>query len=151
MNETLYTKALKYLGRRARSEKEIADYLRRKFATEKEIAEIIARLREQKFVNDAEFAASWVRERMLFRPKGWHALVFELKQKGIDLPILEQVRPGERELENAARELVTKKMKHLQGLSKEKIYQRLGGFLGRRGFDLDLIKRMIDEVLRNRV
>lgn len=163
--DRLYTKALKYLSRRPRSEKELRDYLLKKKKWHSEqfleiqqatIEKIVEKLKEQRFLNDEEFTQWWIEQRTRFKKKGWRAIVFELKNKGISEDIIKhqelKVKSDDRELERdereLARELIQQRIKRYQGLSKEELYRKLGGFLARRGFDLDIIRACIDEVLR---
>lgn len=145
----------RYLGIRNRSEKEIRDYLTKKKAEPEIVEHIVELLKKQKFLNDEEFARGWVRQRAQFRPKGKSALKFELIQKGISTDIIEKVLVEEQEdipdqLTQAMR-LIEKRVAKLKGAPRQEIYNKVGAFLARRGFDWDTIKRSIDEVLENKV
>ena len=83
----------RYLGIRNRSEKEIRDYLIRKKATNEIIDHIVDLLKKQKFLNDEEFARSWISSRARFRPKGKNAIRFELLQKGITKDVVDKREP----------------------------------------------------------
>lgn len=153
MDEALYTRALNYLSRRPRSEKEVKDNLKKKKASDSQIEQILSTLRQQKFVNDYEFALWWIQQRRQFRPKGQRALEFELRQKGISEEVIKQLKHEDTnetsETENAlVRLLIQKRIGKYEGMTKNETFQRLGGFLARRGFDLDIIKACIDEVFR---
>jgi regulatory protein len=80
----------------------------------------------------------------------------ELKQKGISQEIITAALSNE-ELEavvddlSQARKLVEKKIERYKDLPRNDIYKKLGGYLGRRGFSWEVIKRSIDEILANRV
>lgn len=153
MDEVFYTKALKFLSRRPRSEYEIRENLKKKHVPEDQIALILSRLREQKFVNDYDFAKWWVEQRTQFRPKGWRVLSLELQQKGISKEILKSIHEemtfdNEHSEKVLAMKILQKKMEKYKGLSRQELYQKLGGFLARRGFSLDIIKACIDDVLR---
>ena len=147
MDEYSYNLALKYLARRPRSEKEVHDYLIKKKVPDTQIQLILSKLREQKLINDEEFAQWWVEQRNRFRPKGHRAIAFELKQKGIPAHIISNLEPGTKNEEQLAKELIQKNIKKYQGLSRQELYNKLGGFLARRGFDYDTITSCIDEVL----
>lgn len=167
MDEKLYIKAIKYLTQRPHSEKEVRDnlfkpYFRVKLPDEQKqeiqqkINTVIDKLKSQRFINDTDFAQWWVEQRSRFKPKGWRVIAMELKQKGIDKEIILEVRktdvttslPGERE---QAMSIVEKRIKKYQGLDRNQLYQKLGGFLARRGFDLDIIRACIDEVIKKSV
>jgi len=154
MNEKFYTVALKFLSRRPRSEKEIIDNLLKKRASIQDITVIIDLLKKQKFLDDKTFAKWWIEQRMRFRPKGWYVLIQELKQKGIANELLkeleEEIKTGvlgvTSEYEQAL-VVAQKRMKKLKDAPKGDIYQKIGGLLGRRGFSIDTIKRVIDHIL----
>lgn len=144
-----------YLGIRNRSEKEIRDYLAKKKADPEIIDAIVQRLKEQKFLNDETFARSWVLSRARLKPKGKMLLQIELRQKGIADEIIKKVLQEEQEeipdeLEQA-KSLAFKKMQRMTGKSREEIYQKVGGFLSRRGFSWSIAKKAIDDSLENRV
>ena len=167
MDEKLYIKAINYLTRRPHSEKEVRDnlfkpYFRLKLPEEqkKEIQEkiriVLDNLKRQRYVNDVEFAQWWIEQRSRFKPKGWRVIEMELKQKGIEKEIIQEARktdittslPGEKE---QALQIIAKRMKKYEGLTRNELYQKLGGFLARRGFDLDIIRSCIDEVIKKSV
>jgi len=78
-----YDRALFYLGFRARSRSEVESYLRKKEYTPGVIAEVVTRLVEEKYLNDDEFAQTWVSNREQLKPKSRRALQYELRQKGV--------------------------------------------------------------------
>ena len=142
----------RYLAIRNRSEKEIRDYLIKKKAELEIIDSIIELLKKQKFLNDEEFARGWVRQRAQFRPKGKTALKYELKLKGITPDIIEKVLAEEQEdvpdQLSQAKRLIEKRVQKLKGAPRQEIYNKVGAFLARRGFDWDTIKKAIDSYLR---
>lgn len=153
--EGFYNKALKFLSYRPRSEKEVRDNLVKKKASSSIIDLIIKKLQEQKFLNDREFTKWWVEQRTIVKPMGKRLIKMELNKKGIDKELIDEVFEGiedivHNELE-MARKLVQRKINKYKGIDRQKIYQRLGGFLSRRGFDYDTIKKTIDEALTKRV
>ncbi len=160
--EGFYDKALRFLSYRPRSEKEIRDNLKKKKAPDSIIDLIIKKLQEQKFLNDREFAKWWIEQRTIVRPMGKRLIKMELSKKGIDKELIDEIFDSaevlvQNELE-MARKLVQRKInkylpagRQVKGFDRQKIYQRLGGFLSRRGFDYDTIKKVIDEALTERV
>ncbi len=144
-------KSYRYLSYRERSEKEIRDYLSQSFAPQEIIQEIVAKLTEQKFLNDTDFARSWVRQRKLVRPKSIRVIKMELKQKGISDEIIEETVQEGMDDFALAWGLTQKKIRVYESLSKEELYQKLGGYLSRKGFGYSIIRRVIDELLSKRV
>lgn len=158
--EKYLNKALNFLSFRPRSEKEIRDKLLSKNAPTDIIERIITRLKEKKFLNDEEYARWFIEQRLRFRPKGLRIIKMELKQKGISQEIIEEAvsnlsKDKEGEVPNSdlesARTLVEKKLPRYKGLEKQVVYQKLGSFLARRGFNWDTIKKSIDEGLKTGV
>lgn len=148
--EKFYNSSLRFLSYRPRSEKEIRDNLVKKKAPQEIIESIISKLKEQRFLNDEEFAQFFVKSRISNRPKAVRVIKMELKRKGISEELIEKTI-GDKELEvndmDTARRLVEKKIDKYKALPRQEIYQKLGSFLARRGFDWDTVKRAIDEKL----
>src|SRR5437763_5918566 len=78
-----YDAALRFLGPRPRSEREIRDRLARHELDVQVVDRVIERLRHLQLVDDAAFAAYWVEQRATHRPRGARLLKQELRQKGI--------------------------------------------------------------------
>ena len=151
--ERLYNKALRFLSFRPRSEKEISDKLKTQKASPVIIEKVISKLKEQKFLNDEEFAKWWIEQRTTFKPRSLRLIKLELRQKGISKEIIESriINQESRGDLERAKELVKKRIEKFRDLSKKEIYQKLGSYLARRGFDWETIKQAIDESLFKRV
>jgi len=140
-------KAYRYLSYRPRSEKEMRDKLLEKFEPET-VGKAIERLKEYKFIDDADFARMWVSQRGSSRSA--KALSYELQRKGVAKEVIEAAVAEidkEAEFKNALA-LIESKSKY-QGLDKNEAYQKVGGFLARRGYNYDIIKLVIAEITRN--
>ena len=152
--EKFYNVALRFLSYRPRSEKEVRDKLVRKKASKEIIKKVITKLKEQKFLNDEEFAKWWIEQRTSFRPRSLRLIKLELRQRGIsDETVEDQISKIKdqigSDLERAKR-LVEKRIRRFRnkfGMTKEMIYQKLGRYLASKGFDWDTIKQSIDELL----
>lgn len=144
--------ALWLLGKRAYTEKGLRDKLKSKkyFASDIEI--VIKFCKDQRFINDIEYAKSFIRTRDICSPRGKHLLRLELLRKGISRDDIDKVFDDEEVVSRSeidlARELVRRKARQYDTLSKEKKYQKLFGLLARRGFDLDIIKEVTNEYLK---
>lgn len=173
--DSLYLRVLKYLNFRPRSEKEIRDYLKKLLkrhpeldSGSHEIADqarndealvdlVVHKLKQQRFLNDTEFAKMWIRSRTEFKPKGERLIRLELKQKGISKDLIDEAlvsfdEDQQHHSEEArddrvlAKELLEKKRKKYEGMEKQERFNKAGSMLARRGFDLDDIKWAIDQV-----
>jgi len=153
MENSLYLRALKYIGFRPRSEKEVRDYLQKKIQKRVDGSElieaIIVKLKSQNFINDLEFAKWLVRSRSEFRPKGKYLVTQELRQKGIPQEIIDSVFTSDirtlSENDLAISLLFQKKRKYEQ-MDPQERFNKAGSMLARRGFSLDVIKAAIDQV-----
>jgi regulatory protein len=127
-------KALNYLARFSRTERQVADYLARKEFPPEEIRAAISFLREHKFVDDCAFAESFLQSRLrLF--DGPLKIRQMLLQKGIAKSLIDSLLkeqyPSELQIENAAA-LLEKRMSRRGAATIER--QKLYRFLASRGF-----------------
>ncbi|HUQ85292.1 MAG TPA: regulatory protein RecX [Candidatus Limnocylindrales bacterium] len=158
--EKYLNQSLRFLSYRPRTEKEIRDKLATKNAPQEVIENIVIKLKEHKFLNDEDFAKRFIEQRLRFKPKSLRIIKLELKQKGISHEIIEQAvvnlqNGNDSEATNSdlesAKKIVEQKMPRYQGLPKQEIYNKLGSFLARRGFNWDIIKKSIDDSLEDRL
>lgn len=143
--------AIHFLSYRMRSEKEVRDNLIKKKASPEIIEKVITWLKEQRFVNDREFARLWIESRARSQPKSLRIIQMELRQKGVSKDILSEVATHPDTVVGSdldrAKKLVEKKIGKYKDLPKHELYQKLGAVLARRGFSWDIIKRSIDDVI----
>jgi len=136
-----YIAALDLISRRIRSEKEIRDYGFRKKWTRENIEKVVARLREKHYLNDENFAKSFVRSRANLRNFSKRKMEMELMKKGISNEIREKIlrENDDFDEQNSLKKLIAKKRKHYE--SREKLV----AYLARQGFNYDDIKSALDE------
>lgn len=153
--EKFYNKSLRFLSFRPRSEKEVRSHFakasrgRGKPPSEEIIELVIKKLKEQKFLDDKEFAKWWAEQRTLIKLKPKRIIKMELRQKGVDDEtideLLEKFDDVVSDLEKAKR-IVEKKLlkyKDFEGFEKR---TRLGRFLASKGFDYDTIKSALKDL-----
>ena len=133
-----------FLSFRARSEKEIRDKLQRKGYEEDVTDAVIARLSENNFVNDAEFAAQWTRHRQT--GKGRRFIAQELRQKGVDADTIQETLAesvtdeGESE---TAYTLAVRRVGTTPADKSREAQAKLAAFLQRRGFGWDIVRGVL--------
>ncbi len=142
-----YNRAVRFLGFRVRSQAEMERYLRDKGYPADVVAETIDRLARQEYLNDEEFARLWLDNRERFRPRGQQALRYELRQKGLAAEVIEAAVANidEDELAWAA---VASKLHRWQNLDEPELRQKIMGFLSRRGFNYEVIQRVVRRALQ---
>lgn len=143
--------AYRYLAFRSRSEKEVFDHLSRKGFSSEEIQEVIDHLRHQQWLDDAQFAQSWIHHRQKVSPRGQSALRWELRKKGVKEEIIEQSLEsfGEREEFASAQKIALKKLKQYQKLPLPEAQQKLVCYLQRRGFSGEVIQQILQLLKEN--
>jgi regulatory protein len=139
---TAYGRALARLARRDHSEQEIRRALRRDGFAEDVAEETVLRLRRERYLDDAGFAARLARSRMAHSGQGRNRVRLELRKKGV------RRATAEAGLQEALEEVSESSV--LDGLARrfwrarEKDdpphrLRKLWAFLIRRGFPADLV------------
>lgn len=142
-------KAMRYVARRARTTTEVRRKLREKDYEEPAIEAAVARLEELGYLDDASYAREYVQSR--FRSKGYGPIRLrrELEQRGVDRHQIEDAMLllEEDELLEAARAHARKRWPRLSDEDDlRRRRKKLQGYLRRRGFSYEVIRRVIAEV-----
>ncbi len=135
--------AFALLSRRERSRREVQTHLLKKGYAKPTVAHVLEYLEAENYLNDDRFCALWIRSRQRTRPKGAYALRCELKQKGIGDEMVQR-HIGEVDEESAAWDALQSKLKRWAGLDRRRFVSGAGGFLQRRGFDSQTVRKTID-------
>ncbi|MBA2276276.1 MAG: RecX family transcriptional regulator [Chloroflexia bacterium] len=140
--------ALRLLAHRARAEGELIRRLRQKGFAEEAIDGAIAKLREWRYLDDADFARRWVESRQQHRPRGTRLLGQELRQKGVDAETIDEaIAAADLDEDGDALRLARQKAPTYARLPPEVQRRRLSSFLARRGYSFDLVRRAVEEAL----
>jgi regulatory protein len=140
-----YDAALRFLGARPRSEREIRDRLARYEFDVQVVDRVIERLRGLQLVDDAAFAAYWVEQRATHRPRGARLLKQELRQKGVSQDVVSEALPVDDD-EDGAYRAAQRKAVSLRALDERTFKQRLGAFLQRRGYGYASIRGVVNRL-----
>lgn len=143
---------LDQLTGRARTREELAKKLAQRGVPADIAQRLLDRFTEVGLINDAAFAHDWIEQRQSGRGLARRALAMELRRKGINdevakaaLDEAEQEDP-QAEIE-AARMLVRRKLRSVQGVDAQKATQRLVGMLARKGHSPGVAYRVVREEL----
>lgn len=141
--EKVYTRAIKYLSYRNRSEKETRDHLLKKKIPEDLINPIIKLLREHKFLDDRKFAEWWIEQRQEFKGKSKMIIKSELFQKGVDKLLIEELLDNNQgDLKTAT--LIYKKNKYkFDRIDGEERKNKIANFLRLKGYNWDIIEKIL--------
>ncbi|MCC5911683.1 MAG: RecX family transcriptional regulator [Clostridiaceae bacterium] len=142
---------LNLLSYRMRSEKEVRDKMREKEYGDDMIDVSIKYLLTNKYLDDLEFAKCFVKDKINFKKIGENRLKQELYYKGVNKDIiesvLEELLSEEDEYEKASA-LAQKKLEtSYRKDDRNKQYQKLFGFLSRKGYPSNMISRILRELL----
>jgi regulatory protein len=146
-----YDRALNILAFRARSSSELARSLQRKGEEKAHVDWAIARLQEQGLIDDAAFARSFARAKVVGGKQSRRRVQQDLARKGVSRSmsdeaietVFEEEAVDQRAIvEEAAR----KKLRSLTGLDPAVQRRRLYGFLARRGYELDDIRSVLSSI-----
>lgn len=125
--------AAQFLGVRPRSTAEVTRRLADKDTPPAVIAAAIERLTALGYLDDAQFAAFWVRERLGSRPISPRALRYELRQKGLDSETIDAAL-ADLDAADAAYRAVEQAAKRLRGKPLSVVQPQVINQLARRGF-----------------
>ncbi len=138
-------RAMNYLSFRPRSREEVRLYLRRKETTPDLIDTVLERLQQLDLINDRAFAEFWLETREKFSPRGTRLLKNELRMKGVEREIADEMLDDEQDAEQALRAGRKKALSlvRLANIDYATFHNRLASFLQRRGFSYDVTKKSV--------
>lgn len=146
-------RALTRLSSRARSRSEMEKYLLGRGFAEDSVKYAIEKLEGYGYIDDAEYAAMLVRDRMRMKHTGRRAIADELKRMGVDggeaASALEQY--GEQDEAASALAQAEKDMKRLaREPDARKRRAKAYASLARRGFSHDVIQSALSKLINGR-
>lgn len=138
-------RAFNYLSFRPRSREEVRRYLRRKETPPELIEPVMARLDKLDLVDDRSFTSFWIETREQFSPRGARALKNELRMKGVEREVVDEMVGDEQDEERAMRAGHKKafSLVRLPNMDYPTFRNRLGSFLQRRGFGYGVVSKTV--------
>lgn len=140
--------ALDLITMRDRTKNEISKKMAEKGYLSEEITKTIDWLKDKQFIDDEKFTEHYIKNQLSIGRSGRYKIYFKLIRLGIAPELakkyLDQDDPDseyERVKELAESWLLKKS-------TVEKKYEKLGRFLIGRGFNIDTVKKVLDEVLK---
>lgn len=141
-------KALNILSKADQSEKKIREKLSTDFE-ENTIDKVIEFLKRNNFINDNLLAQKIINTNLNLNKCGKNRIKQNLYNKGIDSSTINKAIndiDNEAEFENAMY-LAKKRYERIKNEDKRKIYQKLSQHLAYKGFNYDIIKRVLNKLL----
>ncbi len=140
-----FNRALRYLSLRARSKKEIEEYLTNKKFDSQAISQAVDRLVELKFLDDAEFGKSWIKNRQERKGKSKYFIRYELKRKGLAEDLIDVLSDEAQADLKTARDFVERKRRVYGKLDKIEFREKIAKQLQSRGFSWDIVREAIKD------
>lgn len=143
-------KALNILSKSSQSEKQIRQKLSNDFE-EHIIDRVLEFLEKYKFIDDEDLATRIVNTNINLNKYGKNKIKQNLYNKGIDKSIIEQTIDeidSDKEFENALY-LGKKRFDRLKNENPQKAYQKIGNHLAYKGFNYDIIKKVLNRLFKD--
>ncbi len=144
--ESAYQKSIKYIGYRIRTTSEVDKHLRKKGIEPQVITRVIERLEEHGQLNDENFAQMWIENRNEFRPRSHRLLAYELRSKGINEEIIQNIIERTTPEDELAYLAAKKRIRRYEHLDWQDFQRKLGSYLARRGFSYATIKPVVSQI-----
>ncbi len=145
----LYDAAIKILTRRAHSVSEMKKALIRRTADEDLIQKVIARLKQNGYIDDARYAQQFARQRTEGRKQGKFRVARDLRARGVpDRHIEAALEEAAQNTDEAAvvRQRIDRKLRASRGEIDDKKLASMYRSLLRAGFSADVIRRELKSI-----
>jgi len=154
ISESIFLKtkdsAIRLLGRRHHSTSELRIKLIQKKFPKEIIEKVLADLTDKALLNDEQFAIAYLEERAVKKKIGVNKLKAELFKRGIDRKIIDKVLLNvdsqlsyDQAMELAQRKMISLRRKELD---EKKLKSKIFSFLSSRGFESDMIMKVLNEL-----
>lgn len=144
--------ALRLLNFKMRTEKEIERKMKEKEYTDDIIEKTIKLLKDYKYLNDEDYARKFIRDSSNLKNMGQERIKRELYMKGIDPEItrreIEDIIDVDQEYEKAMEMAIKKRNTTYKNDDKNALYRKLGGFLQRKGYSMDIVMKILKEITK---
>lgn len=140
---------LHQLSRSMKTELQLRQVLEKREIPSEIADRVLMRFTEAQLIDDSAYAKAFVASRIACGGKARSVIRRELRQKGVSDDLANQALEGlDKETESElALSLARKRLSALRNYDREIKLRRLQGFLARRGFDSEIIRRTLSEVM----
>ena len=141
-----YIDGLKMLGRRELSEKQVRQRLARKEHEPDEIEDAVARLREERAINDVRVAEAIARTETGIRKRGKVRVRMQLERAGIAKDVAKQALDevfGALDDEALLEGSLRKRLRGRESIADDREFQRLFRYLIGQGFESDRVMQAL--------
>lgn len=144
--------ALRLLNFKMRTENEVKRRMREKEYTEDIIENTTDYLKELNYINDEDYARKFIMDKSSLNNMGKERIKRELYMKGVDPEMtkreIEDIIDSDEEYEKAMEIAIKKVTTTYKNDDKNAKYRKLGGFLQRRGYSMDIVMKILKEIIK---
>lgn len=141
--------AYRFLSYKPRTEAEVRTRLRKAGAGLSLTDAVINRLKQQRFLDDANLAANVAEHRTSTSPRSAKMIGWELRRRGVAAEVVEEATEPLDD-EQTAYQAAAKRSARMSEVEYADFRRKLGGFLQRRGFSYGVSARAVERVWRER-
>ncbi len=147
-----FSYAVYLLGGRNYFEKVLRDKLRQKEYTDEAIDFTIEKLKKYNYIDDEKLTVAFVNDKKRFSKKGPRYIAGALKMKGVDSDTIKAVLEESYDVDEAyenCRALAIKKYDYYKRKSEDKytFKGKMYGFLAQRGFNSEVIRKVLETLI----
>lgn len=156
---TAYSDALRYLGIKMRSIKEIYEYLDKKMYSNEIINEVVEKLKKEKYLDDNLYASYYVVDRIKMSNDGPYKIMKDLEKKGICIEYINNsiIKFNDKVQQDKIDKLINKQIKSNHNKSSILLKKKILEYLINLGYDrsiilsrLNVIYNFDDEDIKNK-
>lgn len=142
--QKIANKLLNFATLRPRSEKEIKDWIKRKKIDEKHHKNLFDKLKKLDLIDDLKFTKWWIEQRLSFKKKSKKEIIFELRRKGIEKNVIDEVLSGfDINEEKVAKDSLKSKLYKWEKYDGKTKNQKQKEFLLRKGFSWNIVSKVV--------
>lgn len=147
-----FSYAVYLLGGRNYFEKALKDKLRQKEYSDEAISFTIEKLKKYNYIDDEKLTAAFVNDKKRFSKKGPRYIAQALKMKGVDSEIIRNALEDGYDVDEAyenCKALAMKKYDYYKRKTDDKytFKGKMYGFLAQRGFNSEVIRKVLEELM----
>lgn len=152
-NNKCFNYAIFLLGKRNYFEKNLVEKLKQKEYDDEAISLALEKLYSYGYLDDRRLTEAFVKDKKKFSKKGPRYIESALKAKGVEAEVIRQAIEENYQEDEAltnCKGLVLKKLEYYKKKTEDTytLKGKLYAFLAQRGYNSEVIKKAIDEVLR---
>jgi len=143
--------AIRYLSLKFRSEKEVAVKLENEGYDSETISKVVEELKAMGYINDSLYVQKYIFDRSKLKPRSKRMLKYELLSKGIAENIIDDALAEWQMDDYAVAENLVKRKFGKYDLYDDKTIKKIYSFLHHRGFNYEIISRVINNITKRTV